>query len=100
MFTLKMENFMSNYLTNKITLAMILYRCHFNARFPSKMFYGSIGVEVLIISRETSKIEDLSHPCKPLLSQMYNCIMNNKCIMSNFMISIFHILFYIFTCVI
>ena len=37
---------------------------------PSKMFYGSIGAEFLRISRATSKIEDLTHNCKQLLSQM------------------------------
>ena len=37
---------------------------------PSKMFYGSIGAEFLRISRATSKIEDLTHNCKQLLSRM------------------------------
>ena len=37
---------------------------------PSKMFYGSIGAEFLRVSRVTSKIEDLSHNCKLLLSRM------------------------------
>ena len=37
---------------------------------PSKIFYGSIGVAFLRISRATSKIEDLSHNCKQLLSQI------------------------------
>ena len=36
---------------------------------PSKMFYGSIGVEILRISRTTSKIEDLTRNCKWLLSR-------------------------------
>ena len=34
------------------------------------MFYGSIGVEFLRISRATSKIEDLTRNCKQLLSRM------------------------------
>ena len=34
------------------------------------MFYGSIGAEFLRISGATSKIEDLSHTCKQLLSRM------------------------------
>ena len=33
----------------------------------SKMFDGSIDAEFLRISRATSKIEDLSHPCKQSL---------------------------------
>ena len=37
---------------------------------PSKMFYGSIRAEFLRISRETSKIEDVTHNCKQLLSRM------------------------------
>ena len=37
---------------------------------PSKMFYGSTPAEFLKISRATSKIEDLSHNCKQLLSRM------------------------------
>ena len=37
---------------------------------PSKMFYGSIGAELLRTSRATSKIEDLTHNCKQLLSRM------------------------------
>ena len=37
---------------------------------PSKMFYGSIGAEFLRISRATSKIEELTHNCKQLLSRM------------------------------
>ena len=36
----------------------------------SEMFYGSIAAEFLRISRATSKIEDLSHRCKQLLSRM------------------------------
>ena len=31
---------------------------------PSKMFYGSIGVEFLRLSRATSKIKDLTRNCK------------------------------------
>ena len=57
-----MENSILNYLTIKITLFLTLYRCHFNVH--SKMLYGSIGAEFLRISRATSKIEDLSLPCK------------------------------------
>ena len=34
------------------------------------MFYGSIGVEFLRISRATSKIEDLTRNCKQLLNRM------------------------------
>ena len=34
------------------------------------MFYGSIGAELLRISRATSKIEDLTRNCKQLLSRM------------------------------
>ena len=37
---------------------------------PNKMFYGSIGVEFLRISRATSKIVDLTRNCKQLLSRM------------------------------
>ena len=37
---------------------------------PSKMFYGSIGIEFVIISRATSKMEDLSCTWKQLLSRM------------------------------
>ena len=38
------------------------------SNIPSKMFYGSIAAEFLRISRATSEIEDLSCPCKQLLS--------------------------------
>ena len=37
---------------------------------PSKMFYGSTRAEFLIISRATSKIEDLTRNCKQLLSRI------------------------------
>ena len=37
---------------------------------PSKMFYGSTGVEFLRICRAVIKTEDLSHTCKQLLSRM------------------------------
>ena len=37
---------------------------------PSKMLCGNIGAEFLRITRATSKIEDLSHTCKHLLSRM------------------------------
>ena len=37
---------------------------------PSEMFYGSLGVEFLRISRATNKIEDLSCTCEQLLSRM------------------------------
>ena len=37
---------------------------------PSKMFYWSIGAEILRTSRATSKIEDLTRNCKQLLRRM------------------------------
>ena len=37
---------------------------------PSKMFYESVGAEFLKSSRAISKIEDLSHNYKQLLSRM------------------------------
>ena len=40
------------------------------SNIPSKMFYGSIGIEFVIISRATSKMEDLSCTWKQLLSPM------------------------------
>ena len=40
----------------------------FNA--PSKMFYGSIGVEFPRISTATSKTEDPSRSCKQLLNRI------------------------------
>ena len=37
---------------------------------PSKMFYGCIGAEFLVLSRATSKMEDFSRTCRQLLSQV------------------------------
>ena len=37
---------------------------------PSKVFYESIGAEVLRISRANSKIENLTRNCTQLLSRM------------------------------
>ena len=48
----------------------ILRMSFYCSNVPSKMFYGSIGAEFLRISRATSKIEDISHTCKQLLSRM------------------------------
>ena len=48
-----------------LNIAGILFYC---SNVPSKMFYGSIGVEFLRISGATSKIEGLSCNCKQLLS--------------------------------
>ena len=72
-FTLKMENFILDYLINigsnniGFNIVRMPFYC-FNV--PSKMLYGSIGAEFLRISRATSKNEDLSRNCKQLLSRM------------------------------
>ena len=49
------------------SILRMLFYC---SNIPSKMFYGCIGAEFLRIFRATSKIEDLSHICKLLLSRM------------------------------
>ena len=59
--TLEMENSILDCLSTTILL-------HFMSL--GSCFYGSIGAEFLRISRATSKIEDLSHNCKRLLSWM------------------------------
>ena len=69
--TLKMENSILDYLTNKVNLASTLQGCHFTAPMSlEKSSIGALEQSFSRISRATSKIEDLSCNCKQLLSRM------------------------------
>ena len=69
-----MENSILNYLTNETEKYLTSFD-HvripiYSSNVPSKMFYGSIGVDFFRIFTATSNVEDLSSTHKQLLSRM------------------------------